>query len=171
LSIITTAYLRNEELITAVEENVHYLNPPVQNVFMDFLTQIRMVNPDVDAGIVTIRNRIGNAVYQEWCDALRDCQVDRSLKSTLIPIVNKLSDMRMVNVDLDYMVTEPRKEFITMVMLVVANVPLMYFLNPDWYHTLMGTAVGQVMLAMCTAAIFISTACVLKLTKPLENRW
>jgi len=30
--------------------------------------------------------------------------------------------------------------------------------------------VGQVMLAMCTAAIFISTACVLKLTKPLEYR-
>ena len=28
LSIITTAYLRNEDILTAVEENLHYLNPP-----------------------------------------------------------------------------------------------------------------------------------------------
>ena len=27
LSIITTAYLRNEDILTAVEENIHYLNP------------------------------------------------------------------------------------------------------------------------------------------------
>ena len=28
LSIITTAYLRNEDILTAVEENLPYLNPP-----------------------------------------------------------------------------------------------------------------------------------------------
>ena len=30
LSIITTAYLRSEDLQTAMEENINYLNPPVQ---------------------------------------------------------------------------------------------------------------------------------------------
>lgn len=170
LSIITTAYLRNEDLLTAVEENVHYLNPPVQCVFQDFSAQLRLVNSDVEAGIKTLKGRIANEVFQEWCDALSDCQVDRSLKSTLIPIVNKLSDMRIVNAELDYMVTEPRKEFITMAMLVAANVPLMYFLNPDWYSILMHTPVGKVVLATCTALNFICTACVLKLTKPLEYR-
>ena len=29
LSIITSSYLRSESMITAVEENIHYLNPPV----------------------------------------------------------------------------------------------------------------------------------------------
>ena len=33
LSIITTSYLRNEDILTAVEESVPYLNPPVQTVF------------------------------------------------------------------------------------------------------------------------------------------
>ena len=33
LSIISTAYLRSEDLQTAVEENINYLNPPVQGVF------------------------------------------------------------------------------------------------------------------------------------------
>ena len=54
----------------------------------------------------------------------------------------KLSDMRIVNAELEYMVMEPRKEFITMVVLVVGNIPLLYFLNKDWYHTLMHTVVG-----------------------------
>ena len=33
LSVITTAYLRTEDIVTAVEENTAYLNPPVSRVF------------------------------------------------------------------------------------------------------------------------------------------
>jgi tight adherence protein B len=46
----------------------------------------------------------------------------------------------------------------------------MYFLNKSWYNTLMHTFVGQFILAICAAAIFISTAFVIKLTKPIEYR-
>lgn len=45
--------------------------------------------------------------------------------------------MRIVNAELEYLVVEPRKEFITMVVLAVGNIPLLYFLNPSWYDTLM----------------------------------
>ena len=37
-----------------------------------------------------------------------------SLKSILTPIVSKLSDMRVVNAELENLVFGPRKEFITM---------------------------------------------------------
>jgi tight adherence protein B len=57
-----------------------------------------------------------------------------------------------------------------MALLVVGNIPLMYFLNKSWYDTLMHTAVGQIVLAVCAAAIFISAAFVIKLTKPIEYR-
>ena len=36
LSIITSSYLRSESMITAVEENIHYLNPPVADVFRGY---------------------------------------------------------------------------------------------------------------------------------------
>ena len=68
------------------------------------------------------------------------------------------------------MVFEPRKEFIVMVILVIGNIPLLYFLNQDWYRTLMHTPLGQVVLAICAAVIFISTAFVIKLTQPIEYR-
>lgn len=170
LSIITTSYLRNEDILTAVEENIDYLNPPVLSIFKGFLYRIKMVDPDIEAGLQDIRQQIENAVFREWCDAMIACQSDRSLKTTLTPIVSKLSDMRVVNGELENMVFEPRKEFITMQILVVGNIPLLYFLNKDWYHTLMHTSLGQIILSICFAAIFISAAFVIKLTQPIEYR-
>lgn len=170
LSIITTAYLRNEDILTAVEENIDYLNPPVLSVFKEFACKIKMINPDITAGLQDMRQQIENAVFREWCDALIACQIDRSLKTTLTPIVSKLSDMRIVNGELDNMVFEPRKEFIVMQILVLGNIPLVYFLNKDWYHTLMHTVLGQIILAICFTAVFISTAFVIKLTQPIEYR-
>lgn len=170
LSIITTAYLRNEDIITSIEENVHYLNVPVKSVFENFISRIKLSNPDLTAAILDMKQHIDNEVFHEWCDSLILCQNDRSLKSTLTPIVNKLSDMRVVNADLEYMVTGPRKEFITMALLVIGNIPLLYMLNKAWYNSLMNTIPGQIILAVSAVGIFVATAIVIKLTKPIEYK-
>lgn len=170
LSIITTAYLRNEDIITSIEENVHYLNAPVRSVFENFLSRIKLSNPDITAAILEMKKQIDNEVFHEWCDGLILCQNDRSLKSTLTPTVNKLSDMRVVNADLEYMITGPRKEFISMAFLVIGNIPLLYMLNKAWYHSLMNTTAGQIILAISAVGIFVSTAIVIKLTKPIEYK-
>ncbi len=170
LSIITTAYLRNEDIITSIEENVHYLNAPVKMVFESLISRIKLSNPDVTAALLEMKQQIDNEVFHEWCDSLILCQNDRSLKSTLTPIVNKLSDMRVVNADLEYLITGPRKEFITMAFLVIGNIPLLYMLNKDWYNSLMNTIPGQVILAVSAVGIFVATAIVIKLTKPIEYK-
>ena len=33
------AYLRSEDILTSVEENLEYLNPPVKNIFQDFVSK------------------------------------------------------------------------------------------------------------------------------------
>lgn len=170
LSIISTAYIRNEDIVTAVEENISYLNPPIKNVFADFLVQLKLIDSDIIKAIENLKTKVENDVFQEWCDALIQCQYDRSLKSTLTPIVTKLSDIRVVNSELELLVAEPRKEFIIMAMLIIANIPLMYFLNKDWYAVLMHSVIGQIVLAIDFAAIFICGAFVVKLTKPIEFR-
>ena len=98
------------------------------------------------------------------------CQYDHSMKSSLNPIVAKLSDMRIINGELENLVFAPRKEFISMAALVVLNIPLLYFLNKDWYAALMTTVPGKAVLAVCAAAIFLSFARVVKLTQPIEYR-
>ena len=170
LSIITTAYLRSEDIQTAVEENLEYLNPPVRIVFAEFLARIQLVDPDVDAALHDMRTKIDNAVFREWVAALLACRHDRGLKTTLTPIVAKLSDMRIVNGELENLVFEPRKEFITMQILLIGNIPLLYWLNADWYEVLMHTPMGQIILAIIAAILFVSTAAVIKLTQPIEYR-
>ena len=78
--------------------------------------------------------------------------------------------MRIVNGELENLVFEPRKEFITMQVLVIGNIPLLYWLNQDWYDVLMHTPLGQALLAAIAAVMFISTAAVIKLTQPIEYR-
>ena len=170
LSIISTAYIRNEDIVTAVEENISYLNPPIKNIFTDFLVQLKLIDSDVIKAIENLKTKVENDIFREWCDALIQCQYDRNLKSTLTPIVTKLSDIRVVNMELELTLSEPRKEFIIMAILVIANIPLMYFLNKDWYAVLMYSTVGKLILAIDIAAVFICGAFVVKLTRPIEFR-
>ncbi|MFT8314982.1 MAG: hypothetical protein ABF633_12180 [Clostridium sp.] len=170
LSVITTSYMRSESIITAVDENITYINPPVSDVFKSFLTQTKLINSNIKMALVNLKGKIDNDVFREWIDAVIACQDDKNLKTTLIPIVSKLSDMRIVSAELDYLLYEPMKEFITMTILLIGNIPLMYFLNKEWYETLMFTSLGKAILAICTAVIFISLAAVIRLTRPVEYK-
>ena len=170
LSIITTSYLRSENFILAVQENVAYLNPPVCDVFKSFLAQTNLINGNLQLALENIKYRIASEVYREWIDAVIACQDDKTLKTTLTPIISKLSDMRMVSAELDILLYEPMKEFITMAILLIGNIPLIYFLNKSWYDTLMNTVVGKGVLALSAFAIFISLAAVIRLTRPIEYK-
>jgi len=170
LSIITSSYLRSESIITAVEENIHYLNPPVSDVFRSFLAETSVISTDIKQALANMKLKLDNYIFHEWIDAAIACQDDKSLKSTLNPIISKLSDMRVVAAELDYMMYEPFKEFITMALLLVGNIPLLYFLNKDWYNVLVNTGLGKGILAVCMLVLFISLAAVIRLTKPVEYK-
>lgn len=171
LSIITTSYLRGKNtIIRAIEENAPYLNPPVAEVFRNFLLQAKLINSNTKEALEGLKAGVDNSVFHEWVDAVVACQDDYNLKSTLPPIVAKLSDVRVVSAELDLLLFEPVKEYITMVILLLGSIPLMYFLNKDWYQTLMFTEFGKVLLAICGTVIFISIAAVARHTRPIEYK-
>jgi len=66
----------------------------------------------VDAAIAELRGTIDNEVFREWGDALAACQYDRYPKTTLTPIVAKLSDMRIMNGELENLVIGARSSFL-----------------------------------------------------------
>lgn len=170
LSIITTAYVRSENIMEAVRENIGYIKPPLQSIFQTFLTQATVISADIKEALSDLSQRIDNAIFREWCGCLIQCQDDRTLKSALLPIVSKLSEVRQVNNELRTMLTEPKKEYWMMVAMVVGNVPLLYMINKDWFGTLMYTTLGKVILAICGIAIFVTALFMLKFTKPLEYK-
>ena len=82
----------------------------------------------------------------------------------------KLSDVRLVNSELKTMLSSVRNEYWVMVALVVGNVPLLYFLNKDWYHTLLFTLGGKFVCGLCGIVILITALFMLKFTKPVEYK-
>ncbi len=170
LSIITTSYLRSENLLLAIEENLTYLNSPVQEVFAGFMTQTRLINANIRTALERLKGNIDNDVFKEWCDAMMACSENRNLKSTLLPIVGKLSDMRVVGAELEYMMYAPMKEFITMAILLLSSIPLMFFLNRTWFENLTQTIPGKSVLSCIAVVLLFSLSAVVKLSKPVEYR-
>lgn len=170
LSTITTSYIRSEDIILAVEENIEYLNPPISQVFIFFLSQTKLITSNTKYAIENLKPKIDNQVFEEWCDALIACQENKNLKHTLVPIVMKLSDTRIVSAELENMLFEPMKEYITMVILLIANIPMLWLLNKDWYEILVNTPIGHGIIAICVLVIFISLGAVIRLTRPIEYK-
>ena len=143
ISIITTSYLRTEDLIRSVKENLPYINEPVKANFEAFVYEAELINANITSAINSLKMKIPNRVFHEWCGTLIQCQSDRSMQG-------------------------PRREAITMIFLVIANVPMLYFLNEDWFHTLIFTTPGKIALAICAAIILFALTQIMKLSKPIE---
>jgi len=166
LSIITISYVRSGNLIKAVQENIGYIKPPLREHFSAFLGDVSFI-ADTKQAIRNLRAKVDDDIYHEWCDALIQCQDDSHLNETLQPIVDKLTDVRIVNSELESMMASARMEYYTMVGLVVGNVPLLYVLNKDWFHTLIFETPGKIVLGICGIVIFITYLFMLKFTKPV----
>ena len=134
LSIITTSYVRTDDIVTAVKENMQHLKPPVKEIFAGFVAENMMISADIKQSIRHLKEKVSNSIFGEWCDTLIACQDDRTLKDTLMPIVSKLTDVRIVNNEIKGMLVAARTEYFMMAAMVVGNIPLLYFLNKDWYR-------------------------------------
>lgn len=170
LSVITSAYIRSDNLVEAVRENIVYIKPPVVEVFKSFVTETTMLSADTKRAIMHMREKIDNSIYREWCDALLACQDDRSLNDNLLSIVAKLTDVRIVNSELQTLIQEPRKEYWAMVALTIANIPLLFFLNKDWFLALVATIPGKIVLAVVALAILITAILLYRFTRPIEYK-
>jgi tight adherence protein B len=170
LSIITSSYVRTDDIVTAVKENVQYLKPPVKDIFAGFVAENMMVSADIKQSIRHLKEKISNSIFDEWCDTLISCQDDRTLKDTLMPIVAKLTDVRIVNNEIKGMLVAARTEYWMMAAMVVGNIPLLYFLNKDWYAALMFTTLGKIVLALCGLTIIVTAILMFKFTKQVEYR-
>ena len=170
LSIITTSYVRTDDIVSAVKENIQYLKPPVKDIFAGFVAENMMISSDVKQSIRHLKEKVNNSIFAEWCETLVACQDDRTLKDTLMPIVTKLTDVRIVNNEIKGMLSSARVEYYMMAGMVVGNIPLLYFLNKDWFNALMFTTLGKLVLAICGLVIIVTAVLMLRFTKQIEYR-
>ena len=129
-----------------------------------------MLNANMVSAISTLKMKVPNQIFHEWCNTLIQCQSDRSMKNTLAFTVQKFSDQRIIQSELEAIINEPKKEAITMMFLVIGNIPLLYVLNHSWFETLMFSLPGKVTLAVCFAIVLFSFTRIMQLSKPVEYK-
>jgi len=170
LAVITTAYIRTDDILSAVRENLLYIKPPLRSVFEAFEGEASAVTSSTKTALTHLRDALDHEIFREWCDTLIRCQDDRTLKDTLQPIVAKLTDVRIVNTELSTMLASARSEYWFMVALVAGNIPLLYLLNRDWYLTLLYSTPGKAVLGICGAVILVTALLMMRYTKPIEYK-
>ena len=137
---------------------------------MAFAGEATTISSNIKHALYDLKDKVDDEIFREWCDTLIACQDDRTLKDTLLPIVAKLTDVRIVNNELKTLLGEVKKEYWMMVCLVVCNIPLLYVLNKDWYDALMFTLPGKIVLAICGVVILITAVLMMKYTRPVEYK-
>ena len=93
LSIITTSYMRSDDILLSVRENLSYIKPPLREVFLSFVGDATAVTSNTKRALYNLKEKVDNEIFKEWCDTLIQCQDDRTLKDTLQPVVAKLTDV------------------------------------------------------------------------------
>ena len=124
LEAFPSSYERTKNLEIAVRENIMNIKPPVRGLFESFLAEAAVVSPDLKQAIYHLKEKFHDVVFEEWCDTLISCQDDNQLVNTLMPVVKKLADMRLVNNELKVTVLENKREYYVMVLMVLGNIPL-----------------------------------------------
>lgn len=170
LSVITNSYIRSDDIVLAVKENLEYLKPPLKEIFAAFVAENTMITADIRQALRGLKEKINHAVFLEWCDTAIACQDDRTLKDTLMPVVAKLTDIRLVNSEVRGIMTAARTEYGMMAAMVAANLPILYVLNREWYQALTGTVAGKLVLGLCGMTILVTALMMLRFTKPIEYR-
>ncbi|MCQ2770640.1 MAG: hypothetical protein MJ236_02440 [Clostridia bacterium] len=168
LSVITSSYILNNDIVEAVEENIKYIRPPVRDIFSSFLNEVKFISPDIKQAIRQLKEKIDDKTFIEYCDTLILCQDNSNLRFSLMSIVSKYTDLRVINSELESKMKANRKEFYLMVLIVLSNIPLLKILNEEWFNALVNTTIGKVVLGITALVIFITTLLCQKFTKPIE---
>lgn len=157
MSSVTNSYVATGNLLTAVENVLPMLPAPVNTIFQRFVADMQYVDGNAIRAIQHMREASDNWYWTEWCNALIQCQDDVSLNRTLSGIVERLSESRQIQLEVDTTLRKHMSDYVVTVLLVLGSIPLMGFMIPDWYSMLMDTVPGKITLAVVLATVLITS--------------
>lgn len=170
LSMVTISYVRHNDIVKAVSEAAPHTGYPVRDVLQKFLNIVQYIDSDVEGAIRRMKLELDNTLFHQWCDILILCQSDHTLKAGLLPIVNKISDLKIQQDENETQMMLPLQGTIQMVVIVLCVFPMLYVFNPDWYGYLAHTVSGQISISIVSVIIFWSIYKAIRLSRPIDYK-
>lgn len=175
MSIITNAYAGCDDIIKAVElyveEKNRYVpvNLRVPTPFDEFITEIRLVNPNVEHGLYRLSAKIKNRYFSEWVKTLILCHKDRRLKFALFPIIKAMNDAKSMQIESDGMMVRVWRDYLMTAGLMFSVIPMMRFSNAEWFSILTKTTIGRLLIVLMLLTALGTAFYVMKVTKPASR--
>nr|WP_312577776.1 hypothetical protein [Sedimentibacter sp.] len=175
MSIITNAYAGCDDIIKAVEtyteEKNRYVPPHLRiaTPLDEFVTEIRLVNPNVEHGLYRLSAKIRNRYFNEWVKTLILCHQDRRLKFALFPIIRAMNDAKSMQIESDGMMVRVWRDYLMTAGLMISIIPMMRFANAEWFYLLTETTVGRLLIVLMLLTALATAFYVMKATRP-NNR-
>lgn len=175
MSIITNAYAGNDDIIKAVELYVEEKNRYIPahlrtpTPFDEFVSEIRLINPNVEHGLYRLSAKIKNRYFSEWVKTLILCHQDRRLKFALFPIVKSMNDAKAMQTESDGMMVRVWRDYLLTAGLMFSIIPMMHAANKEWYFLLTHTAIGKLLIILMMGIALATAFYVMRATKP-SNR-
>lgn len=171
LSNITSSYMRyNTTFLDAVRENKDNIRYPLRASFEKFLFVSEHLNSNIKENLEELKKTINDDTFKEWVDGIIVSEEDYNLKATLTNIVNKFTDMRIINNELETKMYSPLRDYIYMVILTIASIPLFFIVNKEAVINYLNSYIGKIEITIVFIIIIITTAKVFKELKPTEYR-
>jgi tight adherence protein B len=169
MGIVTNAYIRSGDIIEAVKRNMKLIPPPLAVQFSQFLAETQFMDANIPRAISILRASISNPYFRDWCSILIQCQSDRQLRFALPGIVERFSESRRLQQEMDTTMQEHIREYLLTVTIVLGSIPLMGVMIPEWYDMLMSSLPGKIVLAALFLAVLCTALWVTGANKPLNG--
>ena len=171
LSNITSSYMKfNTTFLEAVKDNIDNIKYPLKSSFKRYIITTEHISSNTKENLQQLKNAINDDTYKEWIDGIIASEEDYNLKATLPNIVNKFSDMRILNNELTTKMIQPLRDYIYMVMFLIISIPIFYLFNKETVMEYLTKPLGQIELTIILIVIIYTTAKVFKELKPAEYR-
>ncbi len=175
MSIFTNAYAGCDDIIKAVETYVEEKNRYIPahlrtpTPFDEFISEIRLINPNVEHGLYRLSAKIKNRYFAEWVKMLILCCHDRRLKFALFPIIKAMNDAKSMQIESDGMMVRVWRDYLLTAGLMFSVIPMMRFSNAEWFSILTQTTIGKLLIVIMLLTALATAFYVMKITKPVNR--
>lgn len=175
MSVITNAYMGCNDIVESfygyVREKNRNRDPSQTDVtpFDEFVTEVTLINPDVERGLYILEAKIRNYHFSEWVKMLQMCNRNHDLKFALPPIVKAMGDAKAMQIESDTQMGQVWRDYIMTVVLMFGIIPILRIANADWFTILTTTTVGKLLIGVMLVMALVSAFIVTRITKPIST--
>ncbi len=166
MSLITNSYMQKNNLLKAIKSNIYKLPESIKGVFMDFLVQVEMVNPDIKKGVFELRREFKNIYFKKWCDLIIHCLDDRDYIKVLPAVVKEMANERENQNKLNSIVNDVYKENLQLLIIAAITPLILKLVFPEMLVYLLDTAIGKIIISINYLVITLSIGSILTVYKP-----